>query len=118
MFKPNTDSFEFSDATVVYPTDYYRRIRSTDWLAFTVHACEDYLEDGNANDYVTIVEAMSNSEEGYNPTDDEVCEWAEEFLEAVEDEDEDEDAEYWNEDEATAYAMDCQERREAMRMDW
>ena len=118
MFKPYADSLEFSDATVVYPSEFYRRHQSTDWIPFVADACKYYLEDENANDLVTIVEAMSNSEEGYNPTDEEVEAWAEELLEIVEDEDEDEDEDVWDEDDATAYAMDCQERREAMRMDW
>ena len=81
MFKPNTDSFEFENPTVVYPSESYERRMKDDDAEFIYQACVDYIDDGNAQDFVFIVEEMTDCYEGYNPTDDEVYEWADEYIE-------------------------------------
>ncbi len=80
MFKPYADSFEFSDASVVYPCESYERRNRNGYADYIYQTCLDYIDDENAQDFVTLVEEMSDLEEGYNPTDEEVYEWAYEFI--------------------------------------
>ena len=84
MFKPYADSYEFSDAVVIFPSESYdRRTRNAD-AEFIYQTCVDYVDDGNAQDFVTLVEEMTDCYEGYNPTDDEVYDWALDFIELYE----------------------------------
>ena len=81
MFKPNADSFEFSNATILTPSDCYKRYQNDEHAEFIYQACVEYIDDENAQDFVFIVEEMTDCEEGYNPTDDEAYEWANEYIE-------------------------------------
>lgn len=84
MFKPYSDSFEFSDATVIFPSECYKRYQNSEHAEFIYQACAEYVDDENAQDFVFITEEMTDCLEGYNPTDDEVYEWADEYIEIYE----------------------------------